>query len=769
MNRILISILCALTVFGAMGQGKLTLDSRARLRSSAPAIIKDAQGQRRVAAKPQQAAALRAFVTLNAGHTATELPESVEIQSERGDIVLAQFSREALADLEACPAVKSISLEKPVAVKLNRARALSGIDKIHSGEGLPQAYTGRGVLCGIVDGGFDPNHVNFLKEDGSSRIANFTYFRPTQSGSVNPETYDADYMPVIDTESSETYHGTHTLGIMAGGYKGEVTAGVLFENKFNGVMTSTVETQANPYYGVATDAELSVACGASTDYLVAQGIDAILNYAWWRQQQLGKPSPVVLNMSMGSNVGPHDGSAMLSRYIDTEVERAMPTLIPVISSGNEGDLPITLHKTFTEDDTEMKTAFLSHNLLPENNPNALYGQIYIYSDTDEPFEVQAIIINKSRGKVAMQNALGASPEGASKYMVSAAEYAEEGDIVSEQLGRYFRGYLGVMAQLDTDESGRYVAIIDMQLAETADNQGNYVAGFLVKGKPGQRIDAYSTGDWFYLSDHGMSADGFMEGMTDGTISDMATGKTPIVVGSYNCRNYWGSIDGNIYGYDGDIFSNNDVSGFSSYGTLLDGRTLPHVCAPGAVIISSSNEYFIQDNGVGDDQIQASWTDGVRRYSWQYMAGTSMSAPLVAGSIATWLEADPTLSAAEVREIIRQTATIDSDVKLKDHARWGAGKFNAYEGLKEVLRRQAAGIGEVNGVSTQVITRLNGSDLEVSLPGASALNVNLFSPSGAKAATATTDGDTLVISTAGLPKGIYICQVNQVHSVKIVIK
>lgn len=769
MKKILIIILCGVMGFGAFGQSKLTLDSRARLRGSAPMVTKDAAGQRRVMKLQSEATSLRAFITLSAGHTASELPESVEVQSERGDIVLAQFSRDAIAELENCPAVKSISLEKPVEVKLNRARALSGVDKIHSGEGLPQAYTGKGVLCALVDGGFDPNHVSFLNEDGSSRIENFTYFRPTQSGSVNPETYDADYMPAIDTESSQTYHGTHTMGIMAGGFRGDVTAGVLLEDESNMPIGATVETLANPYYGVATDAALSVACGASTDYLVAQGIDAILNYAWWRQQQSGKPSPVVLNLSMGSNIGPHDGSAMLSKYIDAEVERGMPTLIPVISSGNEGDLPIALHKTFTEGDTELKTAFLSHNLLPENNPNALYGQIYIYSDTAEPFEIQAVVVNKTRGKVAMQNALGASPEGATKYMVSSNEYAEEGDIVSEQLGRYFRGYLGVMAAEDRDESGRYMAMIDMQLAETDENQGNYVAGLLVKGKAGQRIDVYCTGDWFYLSDHGMKSDGFMDGMTDGTISDMATGKTPIVVGSYNCRNYWGSLDGNVYGYDDDIFSNNKVSGFSSYGTLIDGRRLPHVCAPGATIISASNEYFIQDNGVGDDQIQATYHDGTRRYSWHYCSGTSMSAPLVAGSIATWLEADPALTAADALDIIKQTATIDADVDFRDRVKWGAGKFNAYEGLKEVLRRQAAGIVDVNSANPKVLTRLNGSALEVSLPGASAMEVSLYSPSGTNMVSGSASGDTLLLSTSALPKGIYICQVNQIHSVKIVIK
>ena len=691
----IIALTAALSIAGsAAAQSKIDLGGRALLR--------EAQVERKMQSRPgafkspaTEASTLRAFVTLNAGYTAADLAgiAGLEVQAERGLRVMAQFPAGAVEALEASPAVAAVQLERPVKANMNVVRSLSGIDLVHQGSDLPQAYTGKGVLCALVDGGFDPNHVNFLNADGTNRIENFTYFRPLQNGGYNTETYDAAYMPKIDTESSETFHGTHTMGIMAGSYKGKVKAGIL-DIDGEGRMWATAEEIDNPYYGVATDAGIAAAAGAATDYYVALGISQILNYAYWKAGDTGRPVPVVLNLSIGSNIGPHDGTANLSRYIDEEVAMADASVpfVPVISAGNEGDLKIAVHKALGEE-TELKTAFLSQDLLAGTYPKALYGQVYIYSDSDEPFDVQAVMINKERGRVALQNALGASPEGAAKYLCSSAEYVQDSstDQVSPLLARYFDGYMGVMAQLDTQESGRYMAVVDMMLWEQPENDGKYCIGLVVKGKPGQRIDAYCTGEWFDFSDHGLT--GYMDGMTDGSISDVACGHNVVVVGSYNARNYWANVDATIGGYDGGMFMNNRVSDFTSWGTLADGRELPHVCAPGATVISSSNEYYIQDSGMTESYLQATFADDSRRYSWHQCVGTSMSTPVVAGSIALWMEADPTLTVDRIRDIIASTATVDDDVLAGNPVQWGAGKFNAYEGLKAVLAQQAS-IAEV---------------------------------------------------------------------------
>ena len=63
-----------------------------------------------------------------------------------------------------------MELPRRVYQKMDVVRKEIGVDKIHQGVDLPQAYTGKGVVTGIVDGGIDPNHINFLKPDGSTRL-----------------------------------------------------------------------------------------------------------------------------------------------------------------------------------------------------------------------------------------------------------------------------------------------------------------------------------------------------------------------------------------------------------------------------------------------------------------------------------------------------------------------------------------------------------------------------------------------------------------------
>ena len=78
----------------------------------------------------------------------------------------------------------------------------------------------------------------------------------------------------------------------------------------------------------------------------------------------------------------------------------------------------------------------------------------------------------------------------------------------------------------------------------------------------------------------------------------------------------------------------------------------------------------------------------------------MSAPAVAGTIALWLQADPTLSVARVRDVLQHSSLRDSYVRSGYGERWGAGKLDAYAGLRYVLHIEEEscdvnGDGEVN--------------------------------------------------------------------------
>ena len=84
--------------------------------------------------------------------------------------------------------------------------------------------------------------------------------------------------------------------------------------------------------------------GSFTDFL--DGINYIFSYA----ASVGKPC--VINISWGSQSGPHDGSTLLNQACNNLTG---PGKILVMSAGNEGEEKIHLSKTFTPTDTIINT------------------------------------------------------------------------------------------------------------------------------------------------------------------------------------------------------------------------------------------------------------------------------------------------------------------------------------------------------------------------------------------------------------------------------
>ena len=65
----------------------------------------------------------------------------------------------------------------------------------------------------------------------------------------------------------------------------------------------------------------------------------------------------------------------------------------------------------------------------------------------------------------------------------------------------------------------------------------------------------------------------------------------------------------------------------------------------------------------------------------------MSSPATTGVVALMLEADPTITPADIRDILRQTARVDQNtgtIPAGGSMRWGYGKVNAYQAVIEAL-------------------------------------------------------------------------------------
>ena len=72
----------------------------------------------------------------------------------------------------------------------------------------------------------------------------------------------------------------------------------------------------------------------------------------------------------------------------------------------------------------------------------------------------------------------------------------------------------------------------------------------------------------------------------------------------------------------------------------------------------------------------------------------MSAPVVAGAIALWMQANPNLSTRQVRDILNHSSYKDSYVNAQGSQQWGSGKLDVAAGLRYILQDNAKK-GDIN--------------------------------------------------------------------------
>ena len=790
MRKFLLTVFSICTVGMAFGQSKLDLQSQLELYKLRNTAIPTYNSRTRAFERPKSVPEnTMAMVEMKDQNDRADLEaQGVKVLRVRGNIAIVVAPIKDIERIAGLKCVRRMELPRRVYQKMDVVRKEIGVDKIHQGVDLPQAYTGKGVVTGIVDGGIDPNHINFLKPDGTTR---FGYISKITASQSNKDGYQFDnYYPraVLDTltnrdnayaiedfttDSYTTFHGTHTTGIMAGGYKGNITYAKTNDND-----KSYKVVGPNPFYGCATESELVASCGDLRDQYIAFGVDDVVQYA---QLSGKKPKPCVINLSLGSNIGVHDSTSVMNRFLAEEGKHA----IICVAAGNEANMGIALKKDFAAAGETVKT-FLTP-MQPDSLSsggktyyNLRNGQIAAYSNDSTAFELQIVVTNTKRGnKAAVRIPLQNNTKGQPITYASGGDYSMSGAVINQTFAKAFDGYVTAASMIDP-ETGRYYAMAQIM---TSDNQktnqdGNYKLALEIKSKkPGQRVEVYSDAQFIYFDSN--KQEGFVSGTRNGSISDMACAANIVTVGSYNVRNHWSSLDGFVYGYnkrgDEDDFPEGEASRFSSFGTLADGRNLPHVCAPGASIISSVNTYAVEnpDLGYGDMALQGKLEKGGKKYYWHQSLGTSMATPVVAGAIALWLEANPSLTVKDVVRIIQQTARKDKYVTgTGDPVQWGAGKFDAYAGLKQVLKeKETDGINGVKYAESQevpVITMTGERSFSAFLAGAKQLNLRAYSLSGQLVHSLSAQGDELNVNASSWNKGVYLIQVNGGKAQRIVI-
>ena len=563
--------------------------------------------------------------------------------------ITAQVPIQAMNDLVEMDGVNHISLARHMHLCNDSARYFSQVDNLHAGFDQVTAFKGRSVIIGMIDTGIDFNHINLCDENGHSRVravylpCDSTGIAPVIDGNPLPGScYETpDEIESLTADCTTASHGTHTTGTAAGSY------------------------QPNGLYGIAPEADI-VVCGMAeselTDVNIANGIKYIFDYADRHHQ------PCVINMSIGSNEGPNDGTSPLCRVFDS---LSGPGRICVLSAGNDGDVPICFHKSLMGHGDTV-TTFL------RNQWGGLQreGFVSMWSDGRQVHKTRVVIINRSSGMLEYASpVIGVLPED-SVYCLS-----------SETDSAFAQYYTGEMIFASAFEPS--FAEEGLSFGEDASRYHSYwvfdatskVTGHLlglqyVAEEATDLVGWCTKNTYFYT----FGFDNVTGGSPIGSISDLATSDSVVTVGAYSTR--FSYVD--YRGVTHFLTRSNpgDIAYFSSYGPDERGISRPDLCAPGQSLFSSANRYdekSNRDNWLGDIIV------GEQAYPYYVNQGTSMSAPMVTGTIALMLQINPSLCPSTVRDILHQTCIKDAPVLNGDAQRWGSGKLDATAAINYVIR------------------------------------------------------------------------------------
>lgn len=520
-------------------------------------------------------------------------------------------------------------------------------------------------------------------------------------------------LPTSGGSSDDSYgHASHVTNIAAGG-------------KVDGC----------DLYGLAYDADIVMAPSTFEDSEVLKQAKAIKEYA----EEQGKPW--VINMSFGGNVGPHDAS---TAYDQSMSELCGNGGIMVAAMGNSGGSNIHAAHTFTEDG---ETIYVFPKPTGDNSSTKVaYAELWSDSaDGTNHLTIDPVLV-----------------------ITAGSQYRETEVTAAQMRSAGFTYSTGI----DAYNNKQYVSLLGYvtNLIRVVGTSSSAQLMLRVKGNAGDSFNAW-TDDTSYSQEFStLSSLNAVAGDDQYLVGEGAAsiGKA-IAVASYNNTISFKSYNtGQTASYTS-IGVKGGISTFSSPGPQLNDLPKPAIIAPGGCVSSAFSKYssgFSTTLSEITDVVQLSGSSS--KYYYGVMSGTSMASPVVTGTIALWLQANPDLSYEDVIEVFKQTARRDTYVgQLEDgeEYKWdnrsGYGKIDAYEGIKAVLDMKT-GISNVN-TSAPVTLQKGDEEWKVLFNNdESFANIRLYNTSGQLVSSQHLSdlkcGQEQVVSLSSLQPGVYLFNV-----------
>lgn len=693
----------------ASALAQASLSPRTAIAVASPTLLKSPAAQ--AAAVGIASSQLSAYVTIDPALTSWQQLGVTPI-AENANTATVRLTLDALRRLAKQQGVEYIQITSGATQMLNLARQEAGTDQIHKGTDLPQAYTGAGVVVGVVDAGFDYMHAAFRRPaDGALRIKRvWEQSATTLDGASAPAKYGygielntPELIEKAQGDSDSNSHGTHVAAIAAGSdaYKD------------------------GAYVGNAPDADIVLVAldlNTSTNADISNAVQYIFDYA----DEVGKPC--VVNLSLGNQDGPHDGTSTFDTMTDA---MQGPGRLIVGAAGNHRTDAFHIDHTFATADAAPLRTFVKYKVAPSNSVSG--GTIEIWGEKGVNFTVDIAAYSTFNKKDAR----------------STTVYPAEG-VTDVDFGKYATGTWKVASEV-SPLNGKPHVVLTSALTSI---RNNYAIALTVTPKTAGRVNIWS--DNTYLALESRDIEGFSApDAASSTLCEIGgTGKRILTVGSYTTRNEYTTNGGQQATLQETV---GDLSSFSSYGPTVDGRMKPNITAPGCFIISA-----VSNNDASGNLMYAEYNENFGRYNqYGYMQGTSMASPFVAGIVATWLQAYPQLTPEQLHEIVQNTARKDSFTATAPDSNWGYGKINALDGLRQCIEKQETGCVSVAMPFDGTVRITDGNivlgfarDTQATLCLTSMTGSTLFSKQLGKRSA----GETLSVAVPQLPKGVYLLSV-----------
>jgi len=559
------------------------------------------------------------------------------------NLIAAQMDFDAIARLAGSDSVVFITPVRPLNPQLDVAVPLIGGDRVHQGlDTGGTSYLGENVIAGMVDTGIDLSHPDFHHPDGSTRILwlwdqtqedgprphGFDYGKECDSNLINQDRCGEEDGLYID-ETPTFGHGTHIAGILAG---------------------------SNPIYAGMAPKAMIIAVKAKMDELsLLDGVDYLLGKA------AGLNLPAVINISLGTNEGAHDGSSPMEIELSA---RQGPGRIFVISAGNEA-----------ADSSGKNLIHLGYAATPQ----PAYSRLSM--DTIDlggnPIVIELWYDPPVPGDF-LQIALGAENTDHREILDQTGYSSAQTDVIESSLydgaKAIARITIDTPREINPVNSARQALItispVDPDAVFSGLRKYDWVLVTRTEGG-GNPIpfDAWINSDnavfssFSGLGPESSSAPSFnyIGGDDKKSLVIPATADGVFSVGSFVSRTEWVALEGKTERRSG--IQTGQISYFSSRGPTRDGRLKPEFVAPGEMIASAFSSRVSDLSGLMVDDYHS------------VLSGSSLAAPFVSGALALMLERSPALDFGQAFSLLSAHAVRDVFTGPEPNPNSGYGKLN----------------------------------------------------------------------------------------------